>query len=182
MMWYVRITIEVTVAIKVTDLSLSAWRGTEGCSKTFKTQHTILYMSLPLTPVLTFYLLSVSSRETSWREAWREHPSVWKTLLTVDNHVDVFDIRRGDVVAGLAFVATRLVSHDTYNVQVLLAVQRLRCREVKERDKREREKRKRVQDKVNVWALWKSPDILFTTPRKLYKASTFGLQALFPGL
>lgn len=51
-------------------------------------------------------------------------------LLTADNHVDVFDIRRGDVVAGLAFVTTCLVSHDTYNIQVFFSVQRLCCREI----------------------------------------------------
>lgn len=58
--------------------------------------------------------------------------------LTVDDHVDVFDVRRGDVVAGLAFVTTRLVSHDAYNVQVLFSIQRLCCREiegVKEKEK-----------------------------------------------
>lgn len=51
------------------------------------------------------------------------------SLLTVDDHVDVFDIGRGDVVAGLAFVAPGLVPHYTYDVQVLLSVQRVCCRE-----------------------------------------------------
>lgn len=53
----------------------------------------------------------------------------WCRLLTVDDHVDVFDIRL-DVIAGFAFVTTRLVSHDTYNVQVLFSVQWVCCREV----------------------------------------------------
>ncbi len=57
-------------------------------------------------------------------------------LLTVDDHVDIFDIRRCDVVAGLAFITTCLVSHDAYNVQVLLSIQRLCCGEI-ERGKRE---------------------------------------------
>lgn len=43
----------------------------------------------------------------------------------VDHYIDVFDVRRGYVVAGLAFISTRLVSHDSYNVQELLPVQRL---------------------------------------------------------
>lgn len=51
------------------------------------------------------------------------------SLLTVDNHIDIFDIRRGDVVAGFAFITTRLVPHNTYNVQVLFSIQRFCCRE-----------------------------------------------------
>lgn len=50
-------------------------------------------------------------------------------LLTVDHHVDIFHVRRGDVVAGLAFVTAGLVSHDACNVQVLLPIQRLGCRD-----------------------------------------------------
>lgn len=61
------------------------------------------------------------------------------SLLTVHNHIDIFDIWCGDVIAGLAFVTTRLVSHDTYNVQVLFSVQWLCCRVI-EGGKRERKK------------------------------------------
>lgn len=53
--------------------------------------------------------------------------TLW-TSLTADDHVDVFDVRRGDVVAGLAFIAARLVPHYADDVQVFLSVQRLRCR------------------------------------------------------
>ena len=50
-------------------------------------------------------------------------------ILTIDNHVDIFDIRRGNLVAGLAFIASRLVSHDAYDVQILFTIQRLCCRD-----------------------------------------------------
>lgn len=53
-------------------------------------------------------------------------------LLTVDNHVNVFDVRCGDVIAGLALVAARLVSHDAYNVQELFSFQWLCCKEERE--------------------------------------------------
>lgn len=64
------------------------------------------------------------------------------SLLTVDNYIDVFDIRCGHIIAGLAFVTTCLVPHDAYNVQVLFTVQWLRCRgeeEGKEKGGRDRE-------------------------------------------
>ena len=47
--------------------------------------------------------------------------------LTVDDHVDVFDVGCGHIVAGLALVASGLVSHDPRYVQVLLSIQRLSC-------------------------------------------------------
>lgn len=98
-------------------------------------------MSLPLTLILTlacFCVSSLSSRGTSdmergensdERRAWNMASAAVCRLLTVDDHVDVFDIRL-DVIAGFAFVTTRLVSHDTYNVQVLFSVQWVCCREV----------------------------------------------------
>lgn len=121
------------------------------CSKTFKTQPslpvTLDSTCLLLKPNLTFicfYLLSASPRETSDAKRGEninenEHSKRCSvSLLTVDNHVDVFDVRRGDVVAGLAFVATRLVSHDAYDVQVLLSVQRFCCREREKTEGRRR--------------------------------------------
>lgn len=66
-------------------------------------------------------------------------------LLTVDNHIDVFDIRRGNIIAGLAFIATCLVSHDAYNVQVLLSIQWLCCKEKKRAKKNEKELLREMQ-------------------------------------
>lgn len=145
-MWYVRITMEMTVAIKARALSISSWihlESSEGCSKTFKytaftPRHTKYCLSPPLTSILTFVCFYLWVYHLFWHEMWWDYWSVFSleysvpcrlSLLTVDNHIDVFDIRRGDVVAGFAFITTRLVSHDTYNVQVLLSIQRFCCRE-----------------------------------------------------
>lgn len=65
MMWYVKISMEMTVAIKVIELSFPTWirlNNVKGCSKTFKMQSSLLFLLLTL--ILTFigiYLLSISS-------------------------------------------------------------------------------------------------------------------------
>lgn len=58
----------------------------------------------------------------------RGSAAVPPSVLTVDNHVDVFDIRHGHVVARFAFVAARLVPHDAAYVQVLVAIQWVCCK------------------------------------------------------
>lgn len=99
-------------------------------------------MSLPLSPNLTFicfYL--VYHEEDAADDVVRIVMSFWfgiekygtlPLLLTVDNHIDIFDIWRGDVVAGLTFIATCLISHNAYDVQILISIQRLCCKTKKE--------------------------------------------------
>lgn len=169
MLQYLGITMEMTIAIKVRDVSLSNCihlEKTEVCSKTLKIQppcHITFYMSQHLTSILTFicfYLLSASPFEP-----WNvlricsavfslEYSECSLSLLTVDNHIDVFDIRRGDIVAGLAFVTTRLVSHDTYNIQVLFSFQWLCCREERAGSDWERQEGQRERQKKEIWALF----------------------------
>lgn len=97
-MWYVRITMEVAVAIKVRDLSRSTWirlEKTEGCSKTFKFQlpqpsliatpySTCHYHHTPILTFIGFYLLSVSSCETSDMKRGEnvDRCSVWLLAVT----------------------------------------------------------------------------------------------------
>ncbi len=139
------------------DASWQDWRVLQNFQDTAFSPATPYSTCLYPNSNLDFYMLSSVECIVLWN-VWHEMRwEYWSgfslehskrcclSLLTVDNHIDIFDIRRGDVVAGLAFITTRLVSHDTYNVQVLFSVQRLCCREI------EREKERRWdEDKVNV--------------------------------
>lgn len=73
--------------------------------------------------IVAFDVVRVLISSVSWKKSM--HCSL---LLTVDDHIDIFDIRRGNIIAGLAFITTSLVPHDAYDVQVLFSIQRLCCR------------------------------------------------------
>lgn len=139
----------MAVAIKVRYLSLSTGahlEENEVCSKTLTILPSLVATLDPtcLYPYLQTWLLYAFIWFIMKRMTWnvvrivmsfgleQKKYHTLSLLLTVDNHIDIFDIRRGDVVAGLTFIATCLISHNAYDVQILISIQRLCCKTKKE--------------------------------------------------
>lgn len=65
---------------------------------------------------------------TMWQLAKHQHDASMMFLLTVNDYIHIFHVRRSHVVASFALVAAGLVPHDADDVEIFLSIQRLRCR------------------------------------------------------